>query len=348
MNDFHFAVVVGIDFYPGIRNLNFARGDAQSFANWLRDPVGGAVPKDNVELILEQGPFEKPDDAKPTRDAVNRALRKLHSVARVSFKEDPTRWVNSRLYLYFSGHGLAPEPSEVAVLMADATDDILGNNIPCALYLKYYEKSQDFREIVIFSDCCRTEKGDAPIFGPPFTPDDKNFGSVISALGFAAQYKNVAYEPAEPDDAARGFYTRALLEGLAGAAVDPSSATGEINSTSLQNYLRARVQQLTQGKRNPQTPGMYADPAAPIVFRQGAAPPKYNVQLLFPAPFHGRVVLLDGKFGQIDTHIVNGQPWQKTLPNGLYEVRPDPPAPGVVFASQGTFRVLGGDVDVQL
>jgi hypothetical protein len=232
--------------------------------------------------------------------------------------------------------------------MADATDDILGNNIPCALYLKYYEKSQDFREIVIFSDCCRTEKGDAPIFGPPFTPDDKNFGPVVSALGFAAQYRNVAYEPAEPDDAGRGFYTRALLEGLEGAAVDPNSVNGEINSTSLQNYLRARVQQLTVGKRNPQTPAMYADPAAPIILRKGAAAPRYNVQLLFPPPFHGRVVLLDGRFAPIDTHTVNGEPWQKALPNGLYEVRPDPPDAGVVFASQGTFRVLGGDLDVQL
>jgi len=348
MNDLHFAVVVGIDIYPGIRNLNFARGDAEAFAKWLKDPNGGALPTNNVELILEQGPFAKPDDAKPTREAVNRALRKVHTAARTAFTADPTRWLNSRLYVYFSGHGLAPEPSEVAVLMADASDEVLRNNIPCGLYLKYYEKSQDFHEIVMFSDCCRTEKGDAPVTGPPFTPDNKNFGNVVSVLGFAAQYKNVAYEPAERDDSARGFYTQALLEGLAGAAVDSNSANGEINSTSLQNYLRARVQRLTQGKRNPQTPSMYADPAAKIVFRQGAAVPSHTVTLHFPAPFHGKVVLLDGGLTQIDAYTVNGQPWQKALPDGLYEVKPDPPAAGIVFAKDGTFKVLGEDANVQL
>jgi caspase domain-containing protein len=346
MNDFHFAVVVGIDLYPGIRNLNFARGDAKAFANWLVDANGGALPQQNVELILEEGPFARPDDARPTRDAVNKAFKKVHTTARNAFTVDPTLWLNSRLYVYFSGHGLAPDPKEVAVLMADATDDILGNNIPCALYLRYYEKTQDFHEIVMFSDCCRTEKGDAPISGPPFTPDEKNFGNVVSVLGYAAQYKNVAYEPAELDDNARGFYTKALLEGLTGA-IDSDSPNGEINSTSLQNYLRGRVQTLTTGKRNPQTPEMLADPAAKIVFRQGAAVPSHMVTFRFPAPFLGRVVLRNGGLAQIDTHTVNGQPWQKSLPDGLYEVNPDPPAPGIVFANGGAFKVLGEDKNVQ-
>ena len=194
MNDLHFAVVVGIDLYPGIRNLNSARGDAQAFGNWLIDPGGGALPGGNVQLILEQGPFDTPENARPTRDAVNRAFKTIHGMARPIFKADPTKWLKSRLYVYFSGHGLAPEPSEVAVLMADATDGELGNNIPCALYLKYYEKSQDFHEVVMFSDCCRSEKVDAPLLGPPFTPDKKNYGVVVSALGFATQYKSVAYE----------------------------------------------------------------------------------------------------------------------------------------------------------
>src|ERR1700733_11295969 len=127
MNDFHFAVVVGIDLYPGIRNLNSARGDAQAFADWLKDPAGGALPGANIELILEQGPFDAPENAKPTRDAVNRAFKKVHLTARGIFKADPTKWLKSRLYVYFSGHGLAPDPREVAVLMADATDSELGN-----------------------------------------------------------------------------------------------------------------------------------------------------------------------------------------------------------------------------
>jgi KaiC/GvpD/RAD55 family RecA-like ATPase len=70
MNDLHFAVVVGIDLYPGIRNLNSARGDAQAFSDWLKDAAGGALPGANVQLILEQGPFDTAESAKPTRDAL--------------------------------------------------------------------------------------------------------------------------------------------------------------------------------------------------------------------------------------------------------------------------------------
>jgi hypothetical protein len=60
------------------------------------------------------------------------------------------------------------------------------------------------------------------------------------------------------------------------------------------------------------------------------------------------VALLDGKSNQIDVYDVNGQPWQKALTDGLYEVRPDPPNPGVVFAGDGLFRVLGEDRNVNL
>src|ERR1700756_2632494 len=194
-NQFHFGVVVGIDLYPGkgMRNLNSARIDARDFADWLQDPNGGHLPQENVKLILEQGPFDDPDKAQPTRDAVNRAFRYVHNKAREIFQKVPAKWNASRLYVYFSGHGLAPEPSEVAVLMANATDEE-PHNIACGLYLTYYEECQDFREIVIFTDCCRSGKKEAPTMGPPFIPNRKNYGSVISALCYATRYKGVAYE----------------------------------------------------------------------------------------------------------------------------------------------------------
>jgi len=344
MNDFHFAVVVGIDIYPGIRNLNSARADAQAFAAWLRDVNGGALPKNNVQIILEEGPFDDPVKAQPTRDAVNLAFSRVHKRARAIFQEDPTKWPASRLYVYFSGHGLAPEPSEVAVLMANATDDE-PYNIACGLYLEYYEKCQDFHEIVMFSDCCRAAKTDAPPGAPPFMPYIKNYGSVVSALGYATQYKGLAYEP-PPGENARGYYTQALLDGLNGEAVDPESP-GEINSTSLQNYLRARVPALSQGKRVPQVPAMKADPAARIVFREGAKRAMHRITMVFPPQFHGRVILLDGRFTKIDTHDVNGVPWEKPLSDGLYEVRQENPIPEVTFKAEGLFRVLGGDANVK-
>jgi hypothetical protein len=50
-NEHHYAVVVGINRYPGIRDLQAARRDAEDFANWLRDPSGGALPDDDDHII---------------------------------------------------------------------------------------------------------------------------------------------------------------------------------------------------------------------------------------------------------------------------------------------------------
>jgi hypothetical protein len=242
--------------------------------------------------------------------------------------------------------------------MANATDEE-PHNIACGLYLTYYEECQDFREIVIFTDCCRSTKKEAPTMGPPFYLNRKNYGSVVSALGYATQYKAVAYEP-EPNEQptelaaesavdanTRGYYTLALLAGLRGEAVDPDSP-GEINSTSLQNYLRARVPVLTKGKRFPQIPGMKADPAAKIVFREGAQRAEYRVTITFPLEFRGKVTLLDGRFKQIDALDAGGTPWEKRLPDGMYEVRQQDVNAQVKFKNDGLFRVLGGDKNVDL
>jgi hypothetical protein len=345
-NEFHFGVVVGIDLYPGMpnRDLKSARDDANEFANWLRDPDGGHVPKGNVETIVEAGPFHGADNAEPTREAVNKAFQRIHTRAREVFGQNPTRWNESRLYVYFSGHGLAPDPSEVAVLMANATDQE-PYNIPCFLYLTYYEKNQDFHEIVIFSDCCRSLKKETPVAGPPFMPNPKTYGFVVSALGYATQYNRPAYEP--EDTSSRGFYTRALLDGLRGDAEDPT-CPGEINSTSLQLYLSARVTAMTKGKKYPQVPTMRADPAAKIVFRQGAKRTLHQVTIVFPQNFHGTVKLIDGSRRTLDTHSVTGQPWQRSLTDGLYKVQVKLGDAPFGFKNDGMFEVLGSDTNVQL
>src|SRR5688572_30387968 len=50
-----YAVVIGISKYQseGISQLRFANRDAQMFFNYLRSPEGGAVPQDNIRLLLD-------------------------------------------------------------------------------------------------------------------------------------------------------------------------------------------------------------------------------------------------------------------------------------------------------
>jgi hypothetical protein len=47
-NELHYAIVVGINRYPGIGDLSGARAGAEQLAAWLSDPDVGSLPKANV------------------------------------------------------------------------------------------------------------------------------------------------------------------------------------------------------------------------------------------------------------------------------------------------------------
>jgi uncharacterized caspase-like protein len=349
MNQFHFGVVVGIDEYPGIRNLSAARNDARAFHKWLTNADGGSVPATNVELVEATGPFHAVDQAQPSRDLVNRAFKKIHSRVRQHHRAHLEDWEQSRLYVYFSGHGVTPKAQEVAVLMADASEEDLGYNIACGLYLHYYQMSQDFHELVFFADCCRSLKGNAPLSPPPFATVVTHRGHVRSVLGYATQYQDVAYEPTNAGDDGRGFYTKALLEGLEGAATDKSAAAaGEINSTSLQGYVRDRVKELTRNNATPQVPDMNADPAAKVVFRVGAQRPKRSVTLHFPGGFTRPVVLSDGRLQAVGQHNAAQGDWVVELEDGNYEIRPQDRAHAQEFRDNGLFKIMGENRRVEL
>ena len=70
------AIVVGVSRYPILGDLAGPENDANEFADWLRSPDGGAVPAENVELILspEPPPGSSPLKAEPTTSALEGAF----------------------------------------------------------------------------------------------------------------------------------------------------------------------------------------------------------------------------------------------------------------------------------
>lgn len=337
----HYGLVVGINRYPAISDLNSPLKDAQAFYEWMVGP--GGVPATNVERveIAAETPFPSAYDARPTRTEVNGALRKLNAAVKDAVKTRPLDWENTRLYIYVSGHGIAPDGAEAALLMANAGPDAWGENIPCAAYVRRYEKCQYFREVVLFADCCRLRQA-AEFSGPPFDTQSAK-GRVDTFLGFATQLG----DGASPDEA-RSYFTQALLEGLRGSAADP--ATGEINTFTLAKYTTERVKALTALKRYPQAPKMLIDPEKPIVFGTVAqsGPRGRSVTIQFPAGFAGPVKLLDSGLANEQSWDAAQGSWLLRLKDGLYEVRPAGAADGAAFQAQGLFRVLGEDRHVQL
>jgi hypothetical protein len=348
-NEMHFAVVVGINGYPGIRHLTKAVNDALSFRDWLI--ADGGVPEDQIQLIKGETTAAgvNPIEATPTRDDINRAFKRVNQAVMEKTRRDPLAWEQSRLYVYVSGHGISPEGAEAALFTANAGPEAWAENIACGLYTRRYERCQQFREVIVFADCCRLWK-EAYLPEPPFSTIGTN-GTVRTLLGFATQQGEQSFEPTSQDDPeeARSYFTQALLEGLRGAAAE--DGTGRVTDESLARYTVERVRLMTADKRYPQIPSIRPDPSNPIVLCGSArreAPTLHPVQLYPPPGYTGRLELRDHTFAVLKVSGPGESPWQVRLGNGLYQARVPDGEASADFNSDGMFRVLGGGCDVRL
>ena len=122
MSKYHFGLVMGIDQYPGLKNnLNAARLDALAFEQWLVSPTGGNVNPANRLIRVHQLPPDTPrGKAEPIVTQFMEDLRAWMEQGDAIADNEPAGWNDSRLYLYLSGHGMAANLADIALLMANA------------------------------------------------------------------------------------------------------------------------------------------------------------------------------------------------------------------------------------
>ena len=324
INDLHFAVVVGINCYPGIeRQLTTAREDAEAFAAWLKSPNKGGLPKDNVSLIKanpgEESSFSNYLYARPVRREVLQSLQHFHDAVKDISDE---RWEQTRLYIYAAGHGLAPAEGRGAVIFADANPSagFWSEYLDLYQYNLLYERFTPFFEILLFSDCCRELNNEMPPTSS--LPFRKKLirGATRRVQGYATEYSRMAgadasvASVAEPQ--ARGFFTKALLEGLEGEARhDPQ--TGIVDSTQLGEYITRRVPVLAGTKGYDQRAD-FTPSLQPIVLAKVEVK-KYDVTVRLPDGWRGDVAVVTGYPGVvIDKQTVASRQATFSIPNGIY------------------------------
>jgi uncharacterized caspase-like protein len=352
VNDAHYAVVVGINRYPGFTDLSGARADADAFADWLLDPNGGALPNSNVTPIQvdkkEEKTFKTTAGARPTNVEIDDALLELTRAMRKQLKADPQLWEESRLYFYVAGHGFAPQGGEGALLLANADPESLSRNVELMQYRRWCTNCAWFRHVIVFADCCRTRlQSLAPGYGPALDECKKPWqgkGSTFM-IGYGATIDKPTYEqPPATDDDARGYFTGALLEALRGAA--PRDQSGAITADALSGIVKRLVKERTANLEFPQEATIWGEFAGGIHFGTTLAPlapPKRKVTLQLPGGYSGQAsIVKDGR----EIAVWDGQDlqWQVELEDGVFEARGD----GVEFAGEGLFKVAGKDRRVQL
>lgn len=233
------AVVVGVKTYPGLSNLDGPENDANLVYEWLTAPNGGAVPEEQVALILSSKfPLAAtPKDAEPTSLRVQQAFEDLQDVSDTNAKAKKGHRVGRRLYIYLSGHGCAPRFDDAALLTANATQLRAGYHILGKLYADWFLRSNYFDEAVLFMDCCRESYPQVPPNLPPWTDITGPFAvdKTRTFYGFGTKWSRLSREHQMADGQVHGVFTWALIQGLRGEACDPAS--GQITATTLGNYL---------------------------------------------------------------------------------------------------------------
>lgn len=282
MNDLHFAVVVGINPYPGISDLTAAHSDASDFYDWVTSAKGGKVPAANAVRILgELPPGASPDAAKPTREIIYDTISSYMARVESALDGDPTVWARTRLYFFGAGHGIAPDEKDAALLAANTVPKRYTRHISCASLLEFFTRVQLFRELVLFADCCRTSAIDTVARMPAdLSGDRSDRGGVRKFFACGSIFGRQAKEETDlPADQRRGYFSRALLDGL---RIGPPGNKGQtITSTWLKGYITEHMRRASDSKfRKPLEPDFVDEGASEVIFGTPAqVAPEYPVRI---------------------------------------------------------------------
>lgn len=346
-NPLHFGVCVGINRYPEFRDLKFARRDAEAFHDWLISPGGGGLPSGNAKLVVVDD-ADMPDgtlreDGIPSQSQILDEIKKWIDTVEAHLSLNIGDWEKTRLYVFVSGHGIAPTGNSVALLAADSSPSVPGNHLDSGRLRDFFQETQSFREVVVFADCCRERVSGIDAAFLPWLKSGKNRGEVSYLVGCGAEYGGLAFEPSGDPELNRGHFTGALLQALKGAAI----ASGEtaITGYNLKRFLEKRVKEIALD--NGVNQKAYVDGGGgEIVFtNEETAAAEFEITIRFPAGYSGEAFLLDGSFNEVDRKNVTEPSWTVSLKKGLYLVSDENETK---FANGGQFMVVGEKKEIHV
>ncbi|MEP6747426.1 MAG: caspase family protein [Bacteroidota bacterium] len=213
-----YAIIMGISSYPGINPLKYADKDAILFSDFLKSPGGGNTKPENIKLLINDSAKMYDFNAGALRWLKNQNLKK-----------------GDRLYLYFSGHGVAMNEQLYYFLPYDCAPEKDENNYSVTgnidmHFVKYaFIAPQVARgvEVILIMDACRSNeipggKENQQSFGSKKFIVQQEMGEMMLLSTGPGQ---VSIESPAIGNG-HGLFTYYLIDGLEGAA-DKDSLTGD-------------------------------------------------------------------------------------------------------------------------
>lgn len=235
-----YALIIGNEDYSSKQrtlsseqNVDFAVNDAQVFANYCVKTIG--IPKKQIKLLRNA-----------TAAEIYQGLSWINNLAKI---EDG----NAEIIFYYSGHGLPDENTKEPYLIPV---DVSGNQLQYAVKMKdVYEKltEHSVKKITVFLDACfsggaRNESllaMKAVRFKPKEAEISNNLIVFSSSTG---DESSAVYR-----DKKHGYFTYFLLKKL-------KETKGEIDYSSLQDYIKRSVSKETGLINKIQTPQVKISP----------------------------------------------------------------------------------------
>jgi hypothetical protein len=330
-----YAIIAGLNFYPGICDLEGAENDARAFKSWV---LSQQVPSQRVKTILSSA-FARPGlmppghpralpaimSARPDVQQlvkefdllVNLSDAQVHSTAR-----GPR--IGRRLYVFLAGHGFVPDWEEqiTALLAANATRGVPAH-VAARFYQRWFIETGVFDEVLLFMDCCSTAVMDYELSRPPLRRI-KNPIAVNNHRWFYATASGVALKTREKttlrDGKPHGVFTATLLDALTG------KAGSRVTNKVLEQYLHVNMKDyLERGEQD--DPQIAKEPfiqtgsgVFDIVILPGMG--GFPVEIHFRAGDVGKsadIMIVDQV---IESTVASSAPWRVSLAKkGLYSVR---------------------------
>lgn len=224
-----YALVVGVARYDHLPSLKYTDDDAYQVYAFLKSPEGGAVPEENVKVLVD-------DDA--TRTNILTTMDHLFS------KADE----NDMVFLYISGHGL-----EGSFLPSDFNG--YSNNLTYKSVTDIIDKSRAKSKICI-ADACHSGSLLASKTGYSASLDKYYDILKASRGGTALMMSSAAKEVSlEYSGLRQGVFSHYLLRGMKGEAdMDRDKI---VTITELYQFVSDGVKQYTAREQTPLLTGSY-------------------------------------------------------------------------------------------
>lgn len=316
------AVVAGINFYPGLRNLQGPLVDASTFTTWARE--AGYVPDGQLLTVASSEALPDLDNARPSADLIAKPFETLFKAA----DKKKFHYLGRRLYVFFSGHGIVaaktgqPDFNEAMGLAANAERLVLQKHVALRAWAEWFRGLGIFDEVFLFADCCRDLEDMVPPM-PITTPGDwqpqRKAGREFYV--FSTKFHAKAWEqPLGKPTKVRGVLSYVLNEALRNPRL--YSDQGELTASALETHIYKEVPKLSE-KQEPVVEYRHI-PDAEVIVAKWVPKKQQTVQIKFEPAIPGATADLfagGNTKKPLASYQVDGAVWATELDaNLLYKV----------------------------